>query len=61
MSWLILFGYLLNFVILLTFVDRLGYTHQWVQAAAIIIVAGFLFITFKYYVFPETNREAVKF
>ena len=48
-----LFGYLLNFLILFTFVDRLGYAHQWVQAVAIIIVAGFLFIVFKYFVFRE--------
>jgi putative flippase GtrA len=46
-------GYLLNFLILFTFVDRLGYAHQWVQAVAIIIVAGFLFIVFKYFVFRE--------
>jgi putative flippase GtrA len=50
-----LFGYLINFLILLTFVDRLGYSHQWVQAAAIIVVAGFLFVTFKYFVFPKDN------
>jgi putative flippase GtrA len=48
-----LFGYLLNFLILFTFVDHLGYAHQWVQAAAILIVAGFLFIIFKYFVFRE--------
>jgi len=48
-----LFGYLLNFLILLTFVDRLGYNHQWVQAVAIIIVAGVLFIIFKRFVFRE--------
>jgi putative flippase GtrA len=48
-----LFGYLLNFLILFTFVDRLGYAHQWVQAVAIIIVAGFLFIVFKNFVFRE--------
>lgn len=47
------FGYILNFLILYTFVDYLGYSHQWVQAAAIIIVAGFLFIIFKYFVFRE--------
>lgn len=47
------FGYLLNLLILFTFVDRLGYAHQWVQAVAIIIVAGFLFIVFKYFVFRE--------
>lgn len=46
-------GYLLNFLILFTFVDQLGYAHQWVQAGAIIIVAGFLFIVFKYFVFHE--------
>ena len=47
------FGYLLNLLILLTFVDHLGYAHQWVQIAAIIIVAGFLFVVFKYFVFRE--------
>jgi len=46
-----LFGYVLNFLILFTFVDRLGCAHQWVQAMAIIIVAGVLFLIFKYYVF----------
>lgn len=47
------FGYLLNFLILYAFVDCLGYTHQWVQAIAIVIVAGFLFVVFKYFVFRE--------
>ena len=50
------FGYLLNLIILFTFVDRLGYAHQAVQAAAIIFVAGFLFVTFKYFVFPNDER-----
>lgn len=50
-----LFGYLINFLILLTFVDKLGYPHQWVQASAIIVVAGFLFVTFKYFVFPKNE------
>jgi putative flippase GtrA len=52
-----LFGYLINFLILLTFVDKLGYPHQWVQAAAIIVVAGFLFVTFRYFVFPKNGRN----
>ena len=46
-------GYLINFIILLTFVDKLGYSHQWVQAVAIFVVAGFLFVTFRYFVFPH--------
>jgi putative flippase GtrA len=52
-----LFGYLINFLILLTFVDTLGYSHQWVQAAAIIVVAGFLFVTFRYFVFPKVESS----
>lgn len=49
-------GYLLNLLILFIFVDHLGYAHQVVQAAAIIAVAGFLFIVFKFFVFPEKNK-----
>lgn len=55
-----IFGYLLNFLILFTFVDRLGYVHQFVQAMAIIIVAGFLFIIFKHFVFHEKYLAAEK-
>jgi putative flippase GtrA len=50
-----LFGYLLNFLILFVFVDQLGYFHQWIQIVAIIIVAAFLFIVFKYFVFPKKH------
>jgi hypothetical protein len=46
-------GYLLNLLILFTFVDHLGYEPQWVQAVAIVAVAGFLFVNFKYFVFPS--------
>lgn len=53
-------GYLVNLLILYTFVDRLGYTHQWVQAAAIIVVASFLFIIFKYFAFNERTSRAGK-
>lgn len=55
------FGYLINLLILLTFVDRLGYPHQCVQAVAIIIVAGFLFLVFKHFVFSNVaclNRDS---
>lgn len=56
------FGYLLNFMILLIFVDRFGYPHQVVQAAAIIVVALFLFISFRFFVFPQAgiNKVSVK-
>jgi putative flippase GtrA len=48
------FGYVLNFFILLVFVDMLGYPHQWVQAVAIFVVAGFLFVSLKLFVFPAS-------
>jgi putative flippase GtrA/SAM-dependent methyltransferase len=52
-------GYLINLLILLVFVDRLGYSHQAVQAVAIFVVAGFLFIAFKYFVFNQKKRIKV--
>lgn len=48
-------GYLLNLFILFVFVDYLGYAHQAIQGIAIIFIAVFLFITFKYFVFPKDN------
>lgn len=50
-------GYLLNFLLLLLFVDRWGYPYQWVQALAIIIVALFVFTAFKFFVFTPTQCE----
>lgn len=46
-------GYLINLTILMVFVDRLGFAHQWVQAVAIFIVAGYLFMAFKFFVFAD--------
>ena len=53
------FGYLLNLFILMVFVDKIGYRHQIVQCIAIFVVAAFLFMCFKLYVFRDTtNRNA---
>jgi len=52
-----LFGYLINFIILFVFVTHLGYPHQWVQAMAMIVVAGFLFIVHKYFVFSDVEKR----
>lgn len=49
------FGYFINLIILIIFVDHVGYAHQWVQAVAIFVVAGFLFIAFKFFVFTNLN------
>ena len=48
-------GYLLNLIILTVFVDNLGYPHQLVQAIAILVVALFLFISFKFFVFKPSS------
>lgn len=44
-------GYLINLLMLIIFVDNLGCSHQLVQAAAFFIVAAFLFISLKFFVF----------
>ncbi len=50
-------GYVLNFLMLVIFVDRLGYAHQLVQAAAVIVVALFLFVATKFFVFPKSASQ----
>lgn len=50
------FGYLINLSILVVFVDQLGYTHQWVQAVAVFVVAGYLFLVFKFFVFRNLDK-----
>lgn len=46
-------GYLINLSLLIVMVDKFGFSHQWVQAVAIVVVAIFLFIAFKFYVFRD--------
>jgi putative flippase GtrA len=48
-----LLGYALNLTLLLLFVDWLGFPHRQVQGAAICFVAAFLFLTFRFFVFPQ--------
>ncbi|MBD3815351.1 MAG: GtrA family protein [Halothiobacillus sp.] len=49
-------GYSVNLGLLYFLSTRLGFPHQLVQIAAIFIVAGVLFVLFKYYVFVENRR-----
>jgi putative flippase GtrA len=48
-----MFGFLLNWIILNTFVERLNYPHQIVQAVAVFVVAVFLFVVFNLFVFKR--------
>jgi putative flippase GtrA len=51
-----LFGFLLNFMILLFFVDKLQYPHELVQGIALFVVAAFLFVCFKLFVFKDVYK-----
>ena len=46
-----LIGYSINLVILVVFSDHLGYNHAIVQAMAIVVIAIYLFVTLKFFVF----------
>lgn len=50
-------GYMINFTLLVIFVDVLGYNHKITQAVAILIVAGYLFIALKYFVFSNIVKS----
>ena len=49
---LYVFGFFLNWSMLFVFFEKLGYPHQLVQFGSIFIIAGFLFISMKLFVFP---------
>jgi len=51
------FGYIINLIILIVMVEKLGYPHQWVQAIAILVVAAFLFLIFKFFVFTQPTAS----
>ncbi len=51
-------GYGINFFLLLVLVDFMGLSHALVQAVSVFIVAAYLFIIFKYWVFAEKNYAA---
>lgn len=52
-----LIGYSVNVLMLYVFSDRLLYPHQIVQGAAIFVVAGVLFLLFRYFVFPNRSSS----
>jgi len=51
-------GYSLDYAMLAIFVDRLHFSYRVVQAVAMVVVAGLLFVTFKYFVFPRSDSVA---
>lgn len=53
-----LIGYGINFLLLLFLVDYMGLSHALVQAASVFVVAAYLFVIFKYWVFSGKNYAA---
>jgi putative flippase GtrA len=51
-----LIGYGVNILMLLLLSDKLKFPHQAVQALSIFVVAGVLFLLFKYFVFPTSEK-----
>ncbi|WP_288254581.1 GtrA family protein [uncultured Hydrogenophaga sp.] len=52
-----LIGMGMNLLMLWLFVDVAGVNHHWVQAAAILVVAAYLFVAMRWYVFaPRSAR-----
>lgn len=56
-SWRFVFtygcGYLINLLFLFLLVDKMEFFHEIIQAIAIFVVAGFLFLMNKYFVFKD--------
>jgi len=50
-------GYFINFVLLYVFVDLYHYPHQLIQACAVVVVAAYLFIMFRCFVFSNKKTK----
>jgi putative flippase GtrA len=49
-------GYVLNLIILTVFVDRLGLPHQYVQGVTILVIAVYLFLLQRIWVYRDQPR-----
>lgn len=52
-----LLGWMMNYAFLYILSDQMGYPHQLVQAVAIILIAGYLFIALRFVVFPTQIKD----
>jgi putative flippase GtrA len=51
-------GFLLNLLLMYIFYEKLGYPHQIVQLSAVFIIALFLFLLMRFFVFPAAQDKA---
>ena len=52
---LYVFGYIFNLLVLALCVDLLGWPHQWVMLALLVVMAFFFFVGQKFWVFRPTS------
>ncbi|KAB1121168.1 GtrA family protein [Neorhizobium galegae] len=55
-----LLGYIMNYSILWFLVDRIGWGHLFVQALSIVVVAVFLFVSLRFFVFRHRDGARVQ-
>ena len=55
-----LLGYSINYFILYCFVDLLHFKYEYVQMLAFLVVAAFLFLMLRFYVFLSHQENVVK-
>jgi len=55
-----LLGYVMNYGLLWFFVDHVGWNHLLVQALSIVVVAVFLFVSLRFFVFRNSDEASVQ-
>lgn len=50
-------GYVVNFAVLAFLVDRMGYRHEYVQACMVVLLAFFIFVLQKFWVFRQSQSS----
>ena len=53
-------AYVLNFLLLVVFVDRLGFPHQIVQGVLILAIASLLFVAQRFWVFRAAPLQGLR-
>ncbi len=48
-------GYVINFLMLLLFVDQMGLPHHWVMGVLVLFMALFFFVAQKFWVFRQSS------
>lgn len=58
-AFVYMIGYMINLTMLYIMVDKIGYKHQYVQLASIILLVGYFFLSMKLFVFREKKTDVM--